>query len=54
MPPEPIADPVYGTVSHPTCHARPGAGSAPLVFKPKWKFQLQIRMRLKMRYGDRQ
>jgi nucleotidyltransferase/DNA polymerase involved in DNA repair len=54
MPSQTIADAVNGTVSHPTRHARPSARSAPLIFKPKWKFQLQIRVLLKMRHGDSQ
>jgi hypothetical protein len=52
MPSETIADPINGTVGHPSRHALPGARSAPLIFKAERKLQLQIRVFLEMRHGN--
>ena len=52
MPSETIADPINGTVGHPSRHTLPGARSAPLIFKAERKLQLQIRVFLEMRHGN--
>jgi hypothetical protein len=54
VPPETIADQVNGAVCRPTRHPLPGAWPTFFIFRPKWKFELQFPVLLKMLQRDRQ
>ena len=52
LPSEAVANPVDGTIRHPTCHAFLAAGAEPLIGEPKRKLQLQRWEVFKVRDGD--
>src|SRR5258707_6065843 len=54
VPSEAIADGVHSPIGGPARHTSLAAGAARLLRKPKWKFELQLRALLEIRYRDRQ